>query len=402
MSAWAYVVTVVFLLFAGVLRAAGASLVRTHRADALHDAAEGTRNAAIVADLLEDRAGLQPSLGLVHVALLLAATVPAAWAISVSAFGTVARAGFLILLVVVVLFLGDILPRSLGRNRPRRLAYRFARGLRRAAQLGAAADDLVDEDDEADEKDDSEPDELAADREEMELISSVIEFSDTLVREVMVPRTDMVTIASSVTSEEALDAVIENGFSRIPVAGTGVDDILGTVYAKDLLRLMDEGAGPMAVKDLMRPAYFVPETKKVAYLLRDMQASQVHMAIVVDEFGGTSGLVTIEDLLEELVGEIADEYDTEEPMVVPDGHGGLLVDARLSVEELSTLVHEELPSEEWDTVGGLVLGLAGRVPRENEAFEYGRITLTCVRVQGRRVAKVRVNRRGESLVVGGS
>lgn len=396
MTNLAYLVSVVLLILAAGLRAAGASLVRTNRADALHDAADGVENAAIVANLLEDRAGLQPSLGIVHIALLISATVPAAWAVSVSETGRAARAAALVGVAIIVLFGGDILPRSLGRSRPRRLAYRFAGGLRRAARLGAAANDLVeDADEDADEDVESE----TFGREEKELISSVIEFSDTLVREVMVPRPDMLTISSSLTSEEALDAVIANGYSRIPVSGVGVDDILGTVYAKDLLRLMDEGGGPVAVKDLMRPAYFVPETKKVAFLLRDMQTSQIHMAIVVDEFGGTSGLVTIEDLLEELVGEIADEYDTEEPMVVPDGQGGLLVDARLSVEELSTLVREDLPSDEWDTVGGLVLGLAGRVPREGEAFEFGDIVLRCVRVQGRRIAKVRVNRPGEALIV---
>lgn len=399
MTNLAYVVSIILLLLAAGLRAAGASLVRTNRADALHDAADGIENAGIVASLLEDRVGLQPSLGLVHIALLISATVPAAWAVSVAETGGVARAAALVGVAVIILFVGDILPRSIGRSRPRRLAYRFAGGLRRAARLGAAANDLVEEaDEDASEEDEGE----AVGREEKELISSVIEFSDTLVREVMVPRTDMVAISSSLTSEEALDAVIANGYSRIPVSGAGVDDILGTVYAKDLLRLMDEGGGPVAVKELMRPAYFVPETKKVAYLLRDMQTSQIHMAIVVDEFGGTSGLVTIEDLLEELVGEIADEYDTEEPMVVPDGQGGLLVDARMSVEELSTLVREEFPSAEWDTVGGLVLGLAGRVPREGEAFEFGDIILRCVRVQGRRIAKVRVNRPGEALIVAGT
>jgi CBS domain containing-hemolysin-like protein len=140
----------------------------------------------------------------------------------------------------------------------------------------------------------------------------------------------------------------------------------------------------------MRPAYFVPETKRVSDLLRDMQTGKVHIAVVVDEFGGTAGIVTIEDLIEELVGEIVDEHDTEEEMVEVAEDGRLLVDARLSVEALSELVGVDLPDEEWDTVGGLVLGLAGRVPREAETFEVDGVALTATRVQGRRVAQVSV------------
>jgi CBS domain containing-hemolysin-like protein len=138
----------------------------------------------------------------------------------------------------------------------------------------------------------------------------------------------------------------------------------------------------------MRPVYFVPETKRVSDLLRDMQAGKVHMAVVVDEFGGTAGLVTIEDLLEELVGEIVDEYDTEAPLIEKAGDHEYLIDARLSVEELGELLDVDLPHDEWDTVGGLILGLAGRVPRESESFEHEGVTLTVVRVQGRRVAQV--------------
>ncbi len=183
--------------------------------------------------------------------------------------------------------------------------------------------------------------------------------------------------------------MIEHGFSRLPVTGDGTDDIVGLAYAKDLLQIMDRGEGPRPVSELMRPVYFVPETKRVADLLEDMQAGKVHMAVVIDEFGGTAGLVTIEDLLEELVGEIVDEYDTEAPLVFEAGEQEYLVDGRLSVEELGQLLGVALPREEWDTVGGLVLGLAGRVPRESEAFEHQGVTLTVLRVQGRRVAQVR-------------
>ena len=256
-----------------------------------------------------------------------------------------------------------------------------------ACRLGDRATDLVTEDEEPKTPEDSD-EEAAQDQEERRLITSVLEFSETIVREVMVPRTDMVTIGSNVSSDEALDVVIEHGYSRVPVTGEGTDDIVGFAYAKDLLRIMDQGSGPQPAAELMRPVYFVPETKRVSDLLRDMQAGKVHMAVVVDEFGGTAGLVTIEDLLEELVGEIVDEYDTEAPLIEKVGDHEYLIDARLSVEELGDLLDVDLPREEWDTVGGLVLGLAGRVPRENESFEQEGVTLTVIRVQGRRIAQV--------------
>ena len=184
--------------------------------------------------------------------------------------------------------------------------------------------------------------------------------------------------------------ILECGRSRIPVTGDGLDDVVGILYARDLLTLFDAGEGPKPVTKLMKTVHFVPETKRVSELLRELQAAKVHLAVVVDEFGSTAGLVTIEDILEEIVGEIVDEYDVEEPMVAAVDGGGFLVDARLPVDALAELVGGELPNEDWDTVGGLVLGLAGRVPEEGESFDLGQLVLTAERVQGRRVAQVRV------------
>lgn len=387
--AWA--ASAVLLVLANVIRAGGASLIRTHRADALHDSAEGNFRAGRVAELLEDRAALQPSMGPVHSAVMVFAVIPAAWALTALVEG-VLLALSLVALGVAVFILGDLVPRSIGRSNPRLLAYRLVPLLAVVVALGSAANDLVLDEDEEDEE--PEPDRNEQDREELELISSVLEFSDTLVREVMVPRTDMVSISSRATSDMAADLVIEHGYSRIPVTGESSDDITGIVFAKDLLQHLDEGSGPQSVTDLMRQPYFVPETKRVLELLRDMQANKNHMAVVVDEFGGTAGLVSIEDLLEELVGEIVDEYDTELPLIVDQPDGSWLVDARLPVEDLADLADEEFPEDGWDTVGGLVLGLAGRVPHEGEAFDYGGVRLICTRVQGRRVAEVRVERVG--------
>lgn len=373
------------LVLAAVLRAGGASLVRTPRADALHDSADGNRKAARVAELLDDRPQLQPSLGMVHTGLLVLLAVPATWALSSLLSGSDLLIALVLFSMATVVF-GDVLPRSIGRRRPRVIAYRFSRLLELAVNFGQRASDFIveDEDDEEEEDDD------LSDSEERNLISSVLEFSDTLVREVMVPRPDMISLSARATSEDALDVVIEEGRSRIPVLGESVDDVLGILYARDLLRLRDAADRSQPADKLMRPAYFVPETKRVPELLREMQAKQIHLAIVVDEFGGTAGLVTIEDLLEELVGEIADEYDEEEPLVTSLPDGGYLVDAKLAMDDFVDLLGVEASDEECDTVGGLVLVLAGRVPREGEAFDYAKHRLIAERVQGRRVARVRV------------
>lgn len=388
--------TTVALLFAAllvlvtaVLRAAGAALVRTSQADALHDAAQGDLRAARVAELLEDRTRLQPALSPVVTSLVVLAVIPATWAFT-SMFAEWSLFVVLLSMALLVIILVDLVPRTIGRrNSSGRLAYRFSRLLELALKIGDAANDLVADDEEPEE----EPEGDEAEAQERELISSVLEFTDTIVREVMVPRTDMITVPASASTDQALDVVLEAGRSRIPISGDGVDDIVGVLYARDLLQLFDDEAPSRPCGDIARSPYFVPETKHIAELMREMQSRQVHMAIVVDEFGGTAGLVTIEDLVEEIVGEIADEYDSEEPMITPLEGGSYLIDARLDIESLESLLGVSVPSDEWDTVGGLVLGLAGRVPREGETFEYDGFTLTAHQVQGRRVSKVQVARR---------
>lgn len=383
----AFVVSAILLLVTSTLRAAGAALVRTSRADALHDAAEGNERAAAVADLLELRARIQPALAPVLTGLLVLAVIPLTWAVSSLVSGRWLALVVLVMAAVLVI-VTDLVPRTIGRSRSSSLAYRLAPLLAVSIRLGDAANDLVSDEDE------QEADDATNDNdEELELISSIIEFGDTIVREVMMPRTDMVTLPASASTDEAVDLVLEAGRSRVPLTGENVDDIVGILYARDLLELYDQHSPPRPCLEIAHDPYFVPETKPIADLLREMQANQRHLAIVVDEFGGTAGLVTIEDLLEEIVGEIVDEYDTEEPMVIPLEEGGLLVDARLDVDDLASALGTEFPDADWDTVGGLILGLAGRVPKTGESFEYDDLLLTAEQVQGRRVAMVRVARR---------
>ena len=228
---------------------------------------------------------------------------------------------------------------------------------------------------------------------EREMIHSVFELGDTIVREVMVPRTDVLWIEGTKTVRQALNLALRSGFSRIPVIGDSTDDVLGVAYLKDLVRReRTEGGADRSVEEVMRPPVFVPESKPVDDLLREMQASLGHVAIVVDEYGGTAGLVTMEDVLEEIVGEITDEYDREAPPVEEVDEHTIRVTARLPVEDLEQRYDVELPHEDVDSVGGLLASALGRVPIPGATVHLAGLTLVAERAAGRR------NRIGTVLV----
>jgi putative hemolysin len=233
-------------------------------------------------------------------------------------------------------------------------------------------------------------DEHEIEREESKLIHSIFEFGDTVVREVMLPRPDMVAIEADATIDEGIARAIEGGFSRIPCFEGDTDNILGLVYLKDLVRLRQAGEGDQPVRIAVRDAVVVPEQKRVAELLKEMQQQQFHMAIVVDEHGGTAGLVTLEDLLEEIVGEITDEYDIEEPRVEHLPGGALRVPGRTSIDDVNEELGIELPDDEWDTVGGLVFNLLGKVPDEGESVSFQGFEFVTERVQGNRIVSVQI------------
>ncbi len=228
------------------------------------------------------------------------------------------------------------------------------------------------------------------DEEEHELIESVIAFGDTLVREVMVPRPDIVGVENGCTVQAALEEAVSGGHSRIPVSGDGIDDIVGVVHVKDLARAhLDGRSGDPAVQ-MSRPPSFIPETMKADDLLRQMQSERFHLAVVVDEYGGTAGLVTMEDLLEEVVGEIVDEFDLEEPLSQSLAGGDLRVHGRMPVNELNDLLGEDLPDGDWDTVGGLIFNALGHVPEVGEAVEFSGRRFCIEQVVGRRITRIRV------------
>ena len=227
---------------------------------------------------------------------------------------------------------------------------------------------------------------------ERRLIESIIEFGDTVVREVMVPRPDMVTVNHDFRVADVMEVVILNGYSRIPVLGEGIDDVIGLVFAKDLMRAERDGREDEPVSEFVRPARPVPETKPVSELLREMQSEQFHMAIVIDEYGGTAGIVTLEDLIEELVGEIVDEFDTEDARVEPVPGGGVRVSGSLTIDDANDLVGLDLPEGEFDTVSGLVLAELGRLAAAGDVVVLDHARLTVERVQGRRIMRVRIEK----------
>ena len=233
--------------------------------------------------------------------------------------------------------------------------------------------------------------------EEEQMIHAVIELGQGRVHEVMVPRTAITGLPSTATFEEAIDRIVEEGHSRVPVYDSSVDEIIGILYAKDLLPFLKGGSGPRpALPSLLRTPVFVPESMSIDDLLHEFQRRKVHIAIVLDEYGGTAGLVTIEDLLEEIVGEIQDEYDVEEPMVVRLSDNEARVDGRASVDELGELFETEIALEdedEYDTVGGLVFHRIGRIPKQGDVISVDGLSLTVESTDGRRVGKVLVVRR---------
>ena len=247
----------------------------------------------------------------------------------------------------------------------------------------------------AESTDEPEEDQGLMEEEGRKLLQGIVEFGDTLVREVMTPRPDMVAIASDATLAQVRALFEEQEYSRIPVYGENLDNILGLLYVKDLIRLRDANESAVLQRDvaqLIRPGTFVPETKRVADLLREFQQKQAQLAIVVDEYGGTAGLVTIEDLLEEIVGEIRDEYDVEVAPVTEEDDGSFVFSGKVNFDDVRERLDVEIEPEGFETVGGYVLTRVGRVPSPGERFELDGMTVEVLEAERRRIHRVRFKR----------
>ena len=412
---WSLLIVLLLLFVAGFLAMAETSIARVTRVKGLHLAQEKKRGSEPLLKIVEDPA---PFLSVVLFLTLLAhiGGTAIATGVAIRHYGSGGEALAAGVMTVLVFVFAEMVPKTYTVQRTEKAALLMAPVVYYVGRLmapvgrilivvangvmlllpgkGLPKGPFVTEEeirhmvDVAEEEEEIEED-------ERELIHSIFEFGDTVVREVMVPRPDMITIASSATLRQALDVIIEAGYSRVPIYEGDNDNIIGILYAKDLMKRMHESPADVKVSSLGRAPNFIPEQKKVAELLREMQEKRVHMSIVVDEYGGTAGLVTIEDLIEEIVGEIVDEYDQEEPLVEPIDDMSMRVDAKMPIDEVNELLGVELPHEEWDTVGGLVFGLTGRVPEPGESVRFDSVIFTTERVTGRRIQKVVITRAPE-------
>jgi putative hemolysin len=410
------VIIAVLLAGSGVLAMAETSLVRMSRIKAKALVDQKKRGARTLARLVENPANfLNPILLLVLICQLVSATLVGI--VAEHLFGGLGVVFGIVFEIVIIFVFFEAVPKNWAVQHPDRAALlsapivstltRFPPIRWLSALLIGLANRIIgasgDEenlrhsyitDSELKAMADVAHEENVIEQDERTFIHSIIDFGDTVAREVMTPRPDMVTVEADATVRDALEAALGAGYSRIPVEANGVDDIIGFAYTKDLVRAERVGKAGQAVRDSMRPAKFIPESKEVSDLLREMQEEKFHMAIVVDEYGGTAGLVTLEDLLEELVGDIVDEFDQEEPTVERCDDGSVLVSALYSMDDADELLETELPHGTWDTVGGLMLDLAGRVPDPGDSVEVDGFRLTAVDVRGRRIGRVRIEPTG--------
>jgi len=225
---------------------------------------------------------------------------------------------------------------------------------------------------------------------EGEMIQSIFSFRDKVAREIMVPRIDAVCINRSAKVPELLKVIIEKGHSRIPVYEHNIDNIIGILHAKDLLPFW--GKEDFDWPKILRQPYFVPETKKISEILRDLRNKKSHMAVVVDEYGGTAGILTMEDIIEEIIGEIQDEYDYDDKRMIKVDDNTLVVDARVDIEDVMEFFGEEIPEGKFETMGGFIISLLGRVPTVNEVIKFNDLEMVIEAADDRRISRVRVKR----------
>jgi CBS domain containing-hemolysin-like protein len=409
---WTLVVVAALTGIAAMLAAAETSLTRMSRARAMHLREEQRRGAAQLLNLVE-----QPARFLNLILLMLLVVQFTATALFTSVMDRIVGGGLgvaiaALFMTLITFIFAEVAPKTYAVQHTDRAALAIAPVVYVLTRLpvlgpltrlligignvvtpgkGLKSGPFISEDEIKAMVDEAERDEVI-EEEEREMIHSIFEFGDTILREVMVPRPDMVAVPRETSLQQVLELILRSGYSRIPVYDGTIDEVVGLAYAKDVLRRLHDGQADKPLTDILRPAQFMPESMRAAECLREMRKRKSHMVIVIDEYGGTSGLVTLEDLLEEIVGEITDEYDSEEPNIEPLPDGDYRVNARLGIDEVNELLDVELPSTEWDSIGGLLFNLVGGVPREGQEVEFQGLRLRAERVQGRRIGRVRIHR----------
>jgi CBS domain containing-hemolysin-like protein len=415
------------LIFNGLMAAARSALMGASRARLRQMVEAGTNGAARALRVAEDATPLLATIRLVQTTLRFLAAgliaisfepqlagVIAAWPSLAPQADTLALLALMVLAALLVVPLGELLPEAWVLRAPEQWAILFAplvAGLewllgpvirlvlflssRVTSPLAGRQMPFVTEE-EIKTLVDAGEEGGVIEEEEKEMIYSIFEIGNTMAREIMVPRIDMLALDVSTPLPEALEAVLAAGHSRVPIYDGHIDNIVGLLYAKDLLRAWKEGSQLGSLRDLLRPAYFVPETKKVDELLAELQQKRIHLAVVVDEYGGTAGIVTLEDIVEEIVGEIRDEYDVnEESLFERVSDAEYIFDARIDLDEVNELLQLDLPSGQSDSLGGYIYGHLGHVPAPGEKIHGERVEFEVLTVTGRRIRKVRALRRPE-------
>jgi putative hemolysin len=419
------VAVVLLVIVQGFFSAAKSAIInlRQTRINQLLD--EGRAQARLVARLAEDSAHLLANFQFwIALTGVLATSVAALTLVSPlqdalaqvsvleSVSGSLGVTIVVALVVLALLVVGNLVPEAVGAARSESLAFLLARPVAATASLASPVTRLVVglsnalsglmggetlhsmpfiTEEEIMTMVDAGQEVGVIEADEKEMIYSVFALGDTLSREVMVPRIDLVALDVGVSLKEALDVVIRAGHSRIPVYEGTIDNIVGLLYAKDLLQLWQDRRETVALREVLRPAYFVPESKQLDELLEEMQQRKIHMSIVVDEYGGTAGAVTIEDIVEEIVGEIQDEYDAEEPIVEQTSDKEFVFNARVDLDDVNRLMGTAFPTEMDDTLGGFIYSQLGKVPVPGEMVRFDGLVIEVLTVIGRRIRKVRVS-----------
>jgi CBS domain containing-hemolysin-like protein len=420
---------VVFVLLNGFLAAAEIALISVRRTRIRQLVEEGNRSAKTIQRLLDNPTRFMATvqIGVTLVGFLASAigavslAGPLANILGNSGIGIIANNAlgisvFLVTLAIgfFTLVVGEVAPKSIALQHAERVALLFARIINFISILMLPAVKVVTltsdalvrpfgghvrfsapivTEEELKMLVEAGEEEGVLEEEEKEMIHSIFEFTDTVARQVMVPRIDMKCVEVNDGLGELLNTIVRYGHSRIPIYEDNVDSIIGIVHAKDLLPVLAQNLHESDIRAVMRPAYFIPESKKIDELMAEFKRSKIQMAIVRDEYGGTAGLVTLEDLIEEIVGDIMDEYDIEERMIEIIDSAHAIVSARMDVDDLNEQMNLDIPeSEEYETIGGFVFGLFGRQPEEGEYVEYDGVKFTVKSTEGGRLHKIEVER----------
>ncbi|GAC1616385.1 MAG: hemolysin family protein [Ktedonobacteraceae bacterium] len=415
---WQLIVLLVSLFLCAIASAAETALTSLSRIKLKNLVEEGDKQAIEIDKLLANPNKLLSTILIVNsVAVIVASSMATVLALAFSTtYGEVLST---ILISLVVLIFCEITPKTAAVQNPLRWARTFVNPVRSAAwlltplvwSLGAVTSFLVRivggqmkhrspfvTEEELRLMVTVGEEEGVLEEEETEMIHSIFEFADTTVREVMVPRIDMVTLESDATVDEAVDLALQGGFSRIPVYEKSIDNVIGVLYTKDMLKQLREGHHTFPIRTLLREAFFVPETKKLDDLLREMQQRRVHMVIVFDEYSSVSGVVTIEDLVEEIVGDIQDEYDREEKLYEQVSADEYIFDARISLDEFNEIMEMQLDDTDYDTLAGFVYAQLDKIPNVGDTITFNNVNFTVLTTKGRRITQVRVDRYPKHLI----